>query len=122
MTPIEEIAEAAGVARIWHDIFGSEQVIPDARLAPVLAALGYPVGSAAEIARSRDRLAAEAATPPAMIVTETGIETALPATLPQGVGALLVAEDGTSRSIALTDGRLAAVAEPGYYRLVLGRA
>ncbi|RLL63942.1 4-alpha-glucanotransferase [Paenirhodobacter hankyongi] len=122
MTPIEEIAAAAGVARIWHDIFGSDQVIPEARLARILAALGYPVGSAAEIARSRDQLAGEAATPPAMIVTEAGIGTALPATLPQGdIPALLVCEDGTSRPIALANGRLAAVTEPGYYRLVLGK-
>jgi 4-alpha-glucanotransferase len=56
MTPLHQLARAAGLQIDWEDATGLAQRVSDEALCKVLAALGLPAGSAAEIARSRERL------------------------------------------------------------------
>lgn len=92
-------------------------MVADAALEAILAALGYPAGSAAAIAESRERIVAEQRRPPAMLVADAGKPTPLPASL--ATHAELVAESGSTRSLVI-DGAIPAIAEPGYYRMGLG--
>lgn len=92
-------------------------MVADTALCAILAALGYPAGTAAAIAESRERIAEAKRRPPAMLVGEAGKPTPLPESL--AARAELVGPDGAVRSLAL-DGAIPAIAEPGYYRLTLG--
>ena len=113
---LHRLAAAAGVAREWRDIDGMDRVVADETLAAVLGALGYAADSAADLKRSSARIAEESHEAPALIVTEAGKPTPLPAALAQ---AELVDEGGKTRPLAV-DGALPAIAEPGYYQLALG--
>ena len=111
MTPLHDLARAAGLLIDWEDASGEPQRIHDDVLATVLAALGLPAGSAAEIAESRRRLREEEANPPiSFLVTEVGQEVQVPA-------GLLTLEQGGERTVAA--GPLA-IGEPGYHRLESG--
>lgn len=114
--PLHALAEAIGIARTWRDVDGRQQVVSDSSLTSIAGALGYPADSAAQIKASLANLEAEGRTPPAMIVTETGMPTPLPASL---VRAELTGENGYSFALPVTDGTLPPVAEPGYYQLSL---
>lgn len=116
--PIDLLAEAAGLSRTWRDVEGVERIVADDALAAVLAALGHPADSDADIARSLQLVAEDRRRPPAMLVTEVGRPTPLPATLAQ---AEIIDPDGATRSLAVEGGVLPALAEPGYYRLGIGR-
>jgi 4-alpha-glucanotransferase len=118
MEQVRALAEAAGLARTWRDVEGNERNVADEALAAILAALGYPADTGADIARSRDRIAEERRQPPAMLVTEVGRSTPVPESCAR---AELVAEDGSAFSLAVEGGTLPAIGLPGYYRLALGR-
>ncbi|MFS0850738.1 4-alpha-glucanotransferase [Novosphingobium panipatense] len=97
MPELYALAEAIGLCRIWHDVEGKPQVVADTTLRAIAGALGYPADSDAEIAASLKAAEQDNARPPALIVAEAGVETALPPSL---------------SSAAAT---LPAIEEPGYY-------
>ncbi|SFG34825.1 4-alpha-glucanotransferase [Novosphingobium sp. CF614] len=113
---LHALAEAIGIARKWWGVDGAERTVSDASLASIATALGYAAGSAAEIARSLEQQASERRQPPAMIVTEVGVPTPLPASIAR---AELTGEDGVARTLPVGDWTLPPIAEPGYYRLEL---
>ena len=117
---LTELAAAAGVAVRWSDAFGKEHVVAPPTLRAVLAALGLPVGSDAQLGEARRALqAADAALPP-LVTAELGQPIHLP--VPPG-RVRLVLEDGRSFDRdAEADGagsRIPAILEPGYHRLTL---
>lgn len=114
---LHALAEAIGIARTWRDVDGAEHAVSDGSLAAIAVALGYPAESGTDIARSLEQWKAEQRQPPAMIVTEAGKPTQLPAGLAH---AELTGEDGVTVALPVEDWALPPVAEPGYYRLSLG--
>jgi 4-alpha-glucanotransferase len=111
---LHKLAAAAGVVRQWRDIDGHETLVEDGRLAAVLSAMGYACASAAQIAASLDQIAGEHAVLPRMVVTETGMATALP--LADGP-IELTTEHGATAVVHVIDGQLPPVDQPGYYVL-----
>ena len=114
MYPLHELADALGLAREWRDVDGCEQTVSDTTLARIATTLGYPAQDDAQIAASLDLVAREALVPPAMVVTEVGRATPLPASLSH---VQLIEEDGTARTLALNGALLPAIDTPGYHRL-----
>lgn len=113
---LHALAEAIGIARNWRDVDGAEQTVSDTSLTAIATALGYPAASETEIACSLEQVEAEKRQPPAMIVTEAGMPTRLPAILAR---AELTSEDGAAVALPVEGWTLPPVAEPGYYRLAL---
>ncbi len=111
------LADATGVARHWRDVEGREQTIGNEALAAILGALGHETGSSRQIRHSIAAFADKARALPPMIVTEVGLVTAIPAGASH---AEIAGDDGIVRMIAIENGRLAAIAEPGYYQLRIG--
>lgn len=111
MTPLHDLASAAGLLIDWQDASGEPQRVADNVLVTVLAALGLPAGTAAEIAESRHRLREEEAQAgTSFLVTEVG----------QGIWVprgLLTLEQGGERTVEA--GPLA-IDKPGYHRLDTG--
>jgi 4-alpha-glucanotransferase len=116
MQELHALAEAIGLQRIWWDVDGREQVVTDASLRAIAAALSYPAENSAEIAASLGRIKAEAESPPAMIVTDVGMETPLPPSL---AGAELTLPDGSVQHLDTTRWTLPAIDTPGYYPLTV---
>jgi 4-alpha-glucanotransferase len=116
MEQLHALAQAAGVARAWTDVEGRHQVVSDAALAAVLAALGHETASERQIARSLVALAEQRAALPAMLVADCGATVTLPfaPTRAEATG-----EDGLTRALALDSNRLTAPDVPGYYDLAL---
>jgi 4-alpha-glucanotransferase len=114
---LHRLADAAGVARFWRDVEGREQTTGNDALAMVLAALGHESGSSRQIDDSLAAIAAAARALPPMIVTEVGVPTAIADAAGQ---AQLTGEDGVTRPIAVENGHLAAIDEPGYFDFVVG--
>lgn len=120
MQDLHALAEAIGLQRIWWDVDGREQLVSDASLRTIAAALGYPAATTADIAASLAQVAAERAAPPAMLVTDVGVETALSPSL---AGGEILLPDGTRQKLDTTRWMLPAIDEPGYYPLTVnGRA
>jgi 4-alpha-glucanotransferase len=124
MTPLHDLADAAGIQRGWRDVNGNDKSVSDASLRAVLAALGLAADTDADIADSRATLAREAAgaTPP-LVTADAG----RPFTLQGQPGPYkLTLESGAViNGTATADGgqiHLPAIAEPGYHRLELGDA
>ena len=112
---LHALAEAAGVASRWQD-FQSEwhEVEPDSVRA-VLAALGLPAGSVAEINESTERLAEQDRVLPPLLTAVVGQPIAVP-----GSGRyVLTLEDGTRREGLLENGGLPAINRAGYHQLEL---
>jgi 4-alpha-glucanotransferase len=120
MSALHALAKAAGVTRLWQDADSKDQVVPDAALATVLGALGYPAASEAQARASLAALEAEARQAPAFLSVDVGDTQALPDALAHARTAELQLEDGSSRSLAFDGGILPAIAEPGYHRLRIG--
>jgi 4-alpha-glucanotransferase len=107
---VRELARAAGVATDWVDAADRPQRVGIDTLRYVLDALGYPCGSSADIAESRERLLQDAGGTRSFYTVTAGT----PIHLPRGIAQAEVAlEDGTS--IALRD--RGAIAMSGYHRL-----
>lgn len=113
---LHALAEAIGIAARWRDVDGAGQTVTDASLAMIATALGYPAGSAAQVAASLDQVEAERRRPPAMIVTEVGLPTPLPASLAR---AELTGEDGATVALPVENWTLPPLTAPGYYTLSL---
>lgn len=120
MEQLHALAQAAGVAREWTDVEGCHQVVGDAALAAVLAALGHEVASERQIVRSLAAIAEQRAALPAMLVGDCGAVVTLPFAVAR---AEATGEDGRAFTLAVEGDRLTLPDAPGYYDLVLdGRA
>ena len=120
MEQLHALAQAAGVAREWTDVEGCHQVVSDAALVAVLAALGHEAASERQIARSLAALAERHAALPAMLVGDCGAVVTLPLAVQR---AEATDEDGRAFALAVDGDRLTLPDAPGYYDLVLdGRA
>ncbi len=117
MTELHALAEAIGLVRNWWDVAGKPQTVSDEALGAIATALGYPADSAEAIARSLAQIEDERAQPPALLVADAGKPIPLPMSLAR---ADLVAEDGASQALRIEGGHLSPIAEPGYYRLIIG--
>jgi len=118
ITHLHVLAEALGIAREWRDVDGADQTVSDESLAMVAQALGFAASGEKQAARSLTELQDELRKPPGMIVARAGQPVALPAGLER---AELIAEDGSGRFLEIADWSLPVIAEPGYYRLTVGR-
>ncbi len=115
---LRQLAGRAGVATHWRDQAGQERVVAPDSLREILAALGFPAGSAADmkesLARAEDGEAAKAP----LITARVGESVRLPRPAPQKIEATL--ESGESRAVALReDGALPAFDQPGYHKIHL---
>lgn len=114
---IRALAAAAGISRNWWDTEGREHVVSDEALAVILTRLGYGAQNATDIRTSLERIEEERRHPPKLVIGEVG----RPTPLPEGfLGAELVDENGSGRTIGIENGVLPAISEPGYYALTLG--
>ncbi|MFT4054769.1 MAG: 4-alpha-glucanotransferase [Novosphingobium sp.] len=116
MQELHALAEAIGLQRIWWDVDGREQVVTDASLRTIAMAVGYPADTPAEIGASLGQIEAEAARPPAMIVTDVDMQTPLPPSL---AGAELTLPDGSVQRVDTSGWTLPAIDIPGYYPLTV---
>lgn len=119
MTPLDALAQAAGVTRIWHDADGRMHQVADDTLVAVLAALGLPAHSEADQRRSLATIAVRDTAPPALLSGDVGQPVALPQGLAHAARADILFEDGSTRMLAVTEGRLPPIATPGYHRLTV---
>lgn len=117
---LQALARALGIAIDWRDAQGRSCRVADDTLEAIVTALGYPAGCDADVRRSLDRLMEEKRRLPALITVEAGTALELPRAAAGAGEALLVGEGGTETALAIEDGKLRAVVEPGYYRLVIG--
>src|SRR5262245_32893013 len=108
---VRDLARAAGVATDWVDAADQPQRVGIATLRQILAALGYPCTTAADIAESREWLRGAGTGPRAFMTATVGA----PLRLPEGDNAELLREDGTT--VSLRDG--APLDTPGYHRLLV---
>lgn len=120
MSALHALADAVGLARLWDDAGGREQVVSDEALAAILDALGYPAGSDAAIETSLEAVAAELRQPPAFLSADVDAPLALPASLASAEDAELELEQGGTRSLPVVRGVLPGIAETGYHRLHVG--
>lgn len=117
MDQLHALAQAAGVAREWTDVEGRHQIVDDAALAAVLAALGHEAASERQIVRSLAVIAEQRRALPAMLVADCGATITLPFCVTR---AEATGEDGVTRALAVEGDRLTVPDAPGYYDLALG--
>lgn len=117
MSALERLASEAGLQIRWQDAAGQKQEVSAESLERVLDALGLPAATDEEIAASRRRLAAMREDGAARFVTARVGE---PIALPAGLSGptTIEFESGARREIDLSAGRIEALEEPGYHRLL----
>jgi 4-alpha-glucanotransferase len=116
---IVALARMAGLADRWRDADGVAQQTSDADLAAVLDALGYPASTGAERRASQERLAAERDALPVRLTGDVGQPVVLPGRLAAAGAADLLLENGAHEPVSINAGRVPAIAEPGYHRLLV---
>ncbi len=119
MNPLHDLATAAGLEIIWHDVNGIDRTVSDDSLRAVLAAIGLPAATDAEVADSRAMLRQETG---ANILPLVTADCHAPISLSGAPGPYrLTLESGeviTGMATAAAGGvTLAPVATPGYHRL-----
>lgn len=119
MSPLDRLAEAAGVARHWRDAGHHMQRVEDDVLIAVLGALGYPATSESHQRLSLERLREEAGTPPTFLSGDVGQPIALHPALAQARQAELLPEQGEPLTLTIRQGHLPPFDQPGYHRLVV---
>ncbi|MDE8347101.1 MAG: 4-alpha-glucanotransferase, partial [Acidocella sp.] len=129
MDALHGLARAAGIEIEWRDVYGEVHVVADDSLRAVLAALGFSVGTEAEIAVSLDVLAQETAEKlPPLITATCGAPIALTGLRgPQGAfcvtlesGAVITGEVFADHIADSSQSFLPAIEAPGYHRLEIG--
>ncbi|MFC0266659.1 4-alpha-glucanotransferase [Kushneria aurantia] len=120
------LAELAGIMIDWQDNDRQAQRLEASTLRRVLAGLGYPADSDAEIADSRARLErlAHPEGPrqwPPLITAEIDATVELPSALTPGTRWRLTDDQGRASEGVLGErGALSAPSRPGYYRFEIG--
>ena len=118
---LAELAQAAGVASSWKDVFGKTHDVATPTLRAVLAALDLPASTDADVADSLHKAHAGGGNLPPLLTADMG----KPIAIPGGAGAYrLVLEDGREYEGTIEghqDGAgIPAILEPGYHTLILG--
>ncbi len=107
------LAKAAGVAPRWQDYRSEWHDVAPETLQTVLAALGLPAGTAAEMADSHESLVEQARHLPPLVTAALNQPIAL-----AGHGRFsLVLEDGTRQEGVVEHGSLPGIDRPGYHAL-----
>ncbi len=119
--PLIRLAEAAGVAPRWKDFHGEWHDVAPATLRAVLAALGLPSETGADVEDSLAGFGGASSTLPPLMTAEVGRPIPLAAAPARF---RLTLEDGTVQE-GMAEERdgcavLPAVATPGYHRLAIG--
>jgi len=119
------LAEAAGVAPRWRDYRDTMQDVAPPTLRAVLAAIGLPAGSDADIRASHDRLREQknGVELPPLITADAGQPIAL--SLPPGAFRITREDGASAEGLAEEHGgraRLPAIDVPGYHGLEIGGA
>jgi 4-alpha-glucanotransferase len=118
MSALHDLAAAAGVARHWRDVNGTDQTVSDESLIAVLGALDLPAATDDEIAHSLHMVRAEQAGLGPLVTATAG----MPCMLPGLSGPFrLTLESGAVIEDRL-EGALIAPEEPGYHWLEVGGA
>jgi 4-alpha-glucanotransferase len=116
------LAEAAGVAPTWTDVFGKTHAVAPPTLRAVLAALALPADTDGDIAESFQRLRDSAVLPP-LVTADAGAPVVLPVAPARYQ---LRLEDGRIfGGVAAGHGSgsaIPAILEPGYHALTIGDA
>ncbi|MGQ4879729.1 4-alpha-glucanotransferase [Billgrantia sp. LNSP4103-1] len=122
---LAQLADAAGLIIEWEDSEGRPCRLSEAVQRKLLARLGYPAESEADIVASLGRLRAPASPEqwPPLITAEQGANAALPSPLPPGTRYRLQLESGERQEGKLDGkGKLSAVGVIGYHRLEIADA
>ena len=119
MSALHALARAAGLARNWRDAEGRDQIVSDSALAAILAALGYPAETEAQVRTSFAALEEEQARVPLFLSADVGQARPLPTSLAQARQAELHREDGGTEHLEISGGILPAIPVPGYHRLYI---
>ncbi|WP_068082481.1 4-alpha-glucanotransferase [Novosphingobium rosa] len=119
MTMLDDLAQAAGVARHWRDARQQGQTVSDETLIAVLAALGYPAHTGPQQRDSLQQIAAQNLAPPSLITGDIGQPIALPQALAEARQADLLAEQGEFSRLTVKEGCLPALHQPGYHQLTI---
>ncbi len=121
-----DLARRAGISPHWQDAFGRPRTVPPESLRAILAAIGLPASSAADIAESTARLEAEADTEtPPLLTADAGAPIRVPVSAPAGSVRYRLTLDGGGlvEGIAQSDGvmlTVPAIDQPGYHMLEAG--
>ena len=114
MSPLHDLAAAAGLQPRWQDAGGRAQTVTDEALQAILNALGLPAESEAAIRASLATARAARAEPPSFVSADIGA----PVSVGEGDGpAVLTLEDGSSSAVTIVDGQLPGITELGYHTL-----
>jgi 4-alpha-glucanotransferase len=121
---LHTLAAAAGIEIAWNDVAGNAQTVSEASLRAVLAGLGLPAGSDAQIAESQTALRdASAAAGTRLITAELNV--AIPLGHPPGRFRITLESGRILEGVAApheAGSELPAIAEPGYHLAELGGA
>jgi 4-alpha-glucanotransferase len=111
---LDALAAEAGLELRWVDVTGTTQTVPQETLRAVLAALGLPAGSDAEIAESRAKLDGEKHAVPPLLTAWTG-ETftagGVSLSAPEAPGYYQVEIGGAERTLAVAPPRCFGIAD-----------
>lgn len=118
MEMLHALARSCGLASEWRDVEGRDLRVTDDALAAILAALGHDTGSECAIHRSLAETADRARELPTLLVGDMGVPIPLPCPASR---AEATGEDGRTRPLAIADGMIEGLSEPGYYELALDR-
>ncbi len=117
------LAEAAGVAPAWTDVFGQRHAVAPPTLRAILAALDLPAANDADVAGSAKLLLGRALSLPPLVTADAGAPVSLPA--PQGRYRLRLEDGRVFEGMATPHGQgaaIPAILEPGYHHLSLDEA
>jgi 4-alpha-glucanotransferase len=120
------LAEQAGIAPRWRDAYGHDRDVSGDTLRAVLASLGLPAASDAELAESRERLREQDSGTilPPLLTAAVGQAITLP--VRPGQYRLILADghtvEGQAEDTGTGQARLPPVSEPGYHQVQIGEA
>jgi 4-alpha-glucanotransferase len=115
------LAEAAGVAPAWTDVFGQRHEVAPPTLRTVLGALDLPAETDSQVADSAKLLLGRALSLPPLVTADAGAPVALSA--PQARYRLRLEDGRVFEGMATPHGQgaaIPAILEPGYHHLSLG--
>ena len=116
---LHRLARKAGLQIDWEDATGEAQRVSDDSLRQVLAALGYPAETDAQIGASLDRCEQDAADC-RFVSADAGQAITLPESWADAGPASIVLENGEPLSARIVGTALPALRQTGYHRLVAG--
>ena len=120
---LRELAQAAGVAVAWKDVFGVTHDVSPATVRAVLDALGYPTASSGDLADSLHRAVTPPPTLPPLVTADAGQPIHLPAA---AAPYSLCLEDGRGFEGHASPGphgcTIPPILEAGYHHVIIGDA